>query len=176
MEVFHLNNSKNLKLSELSGGMLQKVGIINALIGDPKIIVLDEPANGLDPAERTNLRNILATLAKDKIIIYSTHIIADVDHVASRIVAVKKGQVIYDGNKLDMLGLVKEKVWEFKVANQAQIRREHFVVNIKHIGNQLIIRVVSTNKPEPNAMQVNPTLEDAYLYISGNGKEVRYEK
>lgn len=86
LNQFHLSTSQNVKLVDLSGGMRQKVGIINALIGDPKLIILDEPANGLDPSERNNLRNLLVTLASKIIIIYSTHIIGDVEQVASRII------------------------------------------------------------------------------------------
>ena len=170
IEQFHLVQSHNVRLKELSGGMLQKVGIINALLGSPRIIVLDEPANGLDPAERNNLRNLLVTLAKDKIIIYSTHIITDVEQVASRIVVMNKGNVIFDGTDKKIIESIKGKVWEFRVRDESEITKDYFVVSIKTSEDYIKLRVVSNDMPNNYAVAVNEVLEDAYLhFISSRG-------
>lgn len=160
---FNLSNSLNVKLSELSGGMLQKVGIITALLGNPKVIVLDEPANGLDPTERNNLRNLLVSLSKEKIIIYSTHIITDVEQVANRIIVLESGQVTFDGNDANLIETVNSNVWTFDIKNENDISNEYIIISRKSNGDKINLRVVSNNKPSDNAINVKATLEDAYL-------------
>lgn len=173
MNQFHLAQSQNTRLIELSGGMLQKVGIITALLGNPKLIVLDEPANGLDPAERNNLRNLLVTLAKDKIIIYSTHIIADVEQVASRIIIMNQGNVVFDGTDKKIINTIKGKIWEFYLEDESRITSEYFVVSIKSATNRIKLRVVSNNKPHEDAILVNEILEDAYLHFISSGGDMK---
>ena len=102
LEVVNLKNVANKKIKSYSGGMKQRLGIAQAVLNDPQILILDEPTAGLDPKERVRFRNLIAELGKDSIVIFSTHIVSDVEHIADRILMMKSGQFIYDGTLEDI--------------------------------------------------------------------------
>lgn len=160
---FHLENVKNKRLGSCSGGMKQRVGIICALLNNPQIIIVDEPTTGLDPEERITVRNILSGLAKEKIVILSTHIVSDMEAVASRILMLQHGNLIFNDSPEELIARAKGCVWEYTLPSLQE--------NIKGISSMvqtetgIHIRQVSREKPEKQAISVNSTLEDACLFV-----------
>lgn len=159
---FHLEVVKNKRLGSCSGGMKQRVGIICALLGNPQIIIVDEPTTGLDPEERITVRNILSGLARERIIILSTHIVSDIEAVATRILMLKQGNLIFNDTPNALVAKAKGYVWEYTIPFLPE--------NIKGISNMvqteagIHIRQVSYEKPEKQAVLVDSTLEDACLF------------
>lgn len=112
---FHLSNTGKTKLKDFSGGMRQRVGLVATLLGDPKIIIVDEPTTGLDPMERATMRNILSELATTRIVILSTHIVSDIEAVATKLLILKAGKFIYQGTSMGLIDQVKNHVWEYVI-------------------------------------------------------------
>ncbi len=146
--------------------MKQRLGIAQALINNPKIIILDEPTVGLDPQERVRFRNLISSLSKDKIIILSTHIVSDIEYIADCILLLKDGGFKEKGTPLELVGLVKDKVWEVHANDQEALKliEQHIVVNQKPISDGQLLRIISDNQPTPKAKPAEPILEDLYLY------------
>lgn len=160
---FHLENAGNKRMGDCSGGMKQRVGIICALLGDPQIIIIDEPTTGLDPEERIAVRNILSRLSKERIVILSTHIVSDIEAVASRILMLQHGNLVFNDSPEKLIAKAKGYVWEYTLSSLRE--------NMKGISSMvqtetgIHIRQVSREKPEKEAVSVNSTLEDACLFI-----------
>lgn len=169
LEVLHLENSGKKYLGGFSGGMKQRVGIAQALLNDPKILIVDEPTVGLDPEERIQFRNLLASLASDRIIILSTHIVSDVESIAPQIVVMKSGNLIADTTPEELIRRCEGSVWSLVVpANKLEeIRRQSTVSNAMQKSDGIHLRIISNQKPHLNAISVEPTLEDAYLRETG---------
>ena len=162
-----LSKATHEKMKKLSGGMKRRAGIAQAMLNNPKILILDEPTAGLDPKERMRFRNLIAELAKDKIVILSTHIVSDIDYIADDILMMKKGSLILNCSTEKAIHSMDGKVWNCKLL-QSQINEvsERFrVVNLHHEqGNEVLLRVVSDTQPMCGAVNVPPTLDDLYLY------------
>ena len=160
---FHLENAKGKRMGNCSGGMKQRVGIICALLGDPQIIIIDEPTTGLDPEERIAVRNILSCLSKERIVILSTHIVSDIEAVASRILLLQQGSLVFNGSPEELIAKAKGCVWEYMLPSLQE--------NMKGISSMvqtekgIHIRQVSRKKPWEQAVPVNSTLEDACLFV-----------
>lgn len=160
---FHLENAKNKRLDNCSGGMRQRVGIICALLNNPQIIIVDEPTTGLDPEERITVRNILSGLSKEKIVILSTHIVSDIEAVASRILMLQHGNLIFNDSPEELLAKVRGCVWEYTISSlQGNMNG---ISNMVQTETGIHIRQVSREKPEKQAVSVNSTLEDACLFV-----------
>lgn len=160
---FHLENAKNKRLDNCSGGMRQRVGIICALLNNPQIIIADEPTTGLDPEERITVRNILSGLSKEKIVILSTHIVSDIEAVASRILMLQHGNLIFNDSPEELLAKVRGCVWEYTISSlQGNMNG---ISNMVQTETGIHIRQVSREKPEKQAVSVNSTLEDACLFV-----------
>lgn len=163
LSKFHLENAKNKRLDNCSGGMRQRVGIICALLNNPPIIIADEPTTGLDPEERITVRNILSGLSKEKIVILSTHIVSDIEAVASRILMLQHGNLIFNDSPEELLAKVRGCVWEYTISSlQGNMNG---ISNMVQTETGIHIRQVSREKPEKQAVSVNSTLEDACLFV-----------
>lgn len=169
LNVVGLDHVASKRIKTFSGGMKQRVGIAQALLNNPKILILDEPTAGLDPKERVRLRNLLADYAGNKIVILSTHIVSDVEAIADEILMMKDGKFILQGTVPQLIQKANGKVWELSVpAEQAQRwEAETIVANFRHVGDQVVLRLTSATKPAPQAIPCEATLEDLYLFYFG---------
>lgn len=169
LELVGLNDVKKKKLRGFSGGMIQRVGIAQALLNDPKVLILDEPTAGLDPSERIRFRGILSELSKDKIIILSTHIVSDIEYVANEVLLLKAGALIQKKPPTELLAELDGKVWSMILTEIDFLQQKDSLklVNTHHLQDKVEVRVVSAIKPNDNAVAVLPRMEDIYVYYFG---------
>jgi ABC-type multidrug transport system ATPase subunit len=163
----NLSDVRNRRVGGFSGGMRQRVGLAQALMNSPSLLIVDEPTAGLDPAERIRLRSLLAELGGERVIILSTHLIEDVEAVADRVAVLHKGRIRFHGTVPEMLNEVGGKVWEVDATADelAEIRLHHMETGLRRAGDRIQIRVVADAVKHPAARQVEPSLEDAYLWL-----------
>lgn len=161
-----LEEAANQKLKTFSGGMLRRIGIAQALINDPEILILDEPTSGLDPKERIRFRNIISAMSKGRIVILSTHIVSDVDFIADEILLMKQGQIIKQGTLKEVTGSIDGNVWEYLSSPKEamQLNDTFAISSLKNEGEHIRLRIISQACPREGAIPVAPGLEDVYLY------------
>lgn len=166
LEIVDLTAVKNKKLKTFSGGMLRRVGIAQALLNNPEILILDEPTSGLDPKERVRFRNIISSLGKNRIVILSTHIVSDVEYIADSIMIMKNGKMIRMGSEAEMLEEAKGCVWKCLVTDKEadELNEKYIVSNLKNQGDKVELRIVAREKPIEGAENTEAGLEDVYLY------------
>jgi ABC-2 type transport system ATP-binding protein len=166
LELLNLVEARRRPLGGFSGGMRQRVGIAQALLNDPEVLIVDEPTAGLDPEERVRFRNLLSDLAAERIVILSTHIVSDVEATASEIVLIAHGQRVARGTPEAILASAVGRVWEWTIpsAELAAARQSLVVSGILRRGDSVQLRVVADSSPGAGAFHVPPTLEDAYLF------------
>ncbi|OPZ94998.1 MAG: putative ABC transporter ATP-binding protein YxlF [Firmicutes bacterium ADurb.Bin419] len=166
LELVGLNHKKKDKLGVFSGGERQRVGIAQALLNDPDILILDEPTSGLDPQERMRFRRILSDLSQNKTILLSTHIVSDVESIADRVIILCKGKVLDMKAPSELLTLVSSKVWIVTVPAEEQdnLTNKFPCSNISHLEGKSILRLISAEKPHQDAQLTDPNMEDFYLY------------
>lgn len=175
LEAVGLSREAKQKIKTFSGGMKQRLGIAQAMLNDPHILILDEPTAGLDPKERVRFRNLISAFSKDRIVILSTHIVSDVEFVAEDIIMMKAGQVLHFGNPQKIVSEIDGKVWESTVPTDSaeKYAAAYNTSNLRHTGeNRTVLRIIADCPPMGNAVRVQPTLEDLYLfYFKGENKE-----
>ena len=166
LALVNLTEASKRPLGGFSGGMKQRVGIAQALLNDPQLLIVDEPTAGLDPEERVRFRNLLSELSGERIVILSTHIVSDVEASATEIAILAQGQLVTHGAPETLLASVEGKVWEWLVssAQLAEVKQRHLISAALRRTDGVHVRVVSATAPGAGATPAAPTLEDAYLY------------
>lgn len=167
LSMVGLDSVSNKKIRTFSGGMKQRLGIAQAVLNDPKILVLDEPTAGLDPKERVRFRNLISDLSKDKIVILSTHIVSDIEYIGDEIFIMKNGDIIARDSVEGLIKEIENSVWKCTVSQSEEdyFCNKYCIVNLQHNRDgSLDLRIVSNKKPIDNAVNVPSSLEDLYLY------------
>jgi ABC-type multidrug transport system ATPase subunit len=173
LQVVNLTDARRRPLGGYSGGMKQRVGIAQALLNDPQLLIVDEPTAGLDPEERVRFRNLLSDLSGERIVILSTHIVSDVEAAATDIAIIRQGRLLTHAAPEKLLQAVEGKAWEWVApsADLPAIRQQHLVSGTIRGSEGVRVRAISPTAPSPKAEPVPPTLEDAYLYFVSPTRE-----
>ncbi|MDX8362724.1 ABC transporter ATP-binding protein [Cytobacillus sp. IB215316] len=166
LEIVNLTEHRKRKIGKFSGGMKQRLGIAQALLNNPKVLIVDEPTAGLDPKERIRFRNLLSSISKDRIVLLSTHIVSDIEFIAKEIIVFKAGQLIQKDKPKELLEKIRGFIWTVNVSEQEVIdfQNKYKVSNIINNQNEVALRIISENKPDERAIEATPNLEDLYLY------------
>lgn len=164
-----LTASKNKKMKKLSGGMKRRAGIAQAMLGDPQILILDEPTAGLDPNERIRFRNLISELAEKRLVLLSTHIVSDIEYIANEILLMHSGEIKASGTTQELLAAMPEQVWSVSLPREAVeiYMKSYKVSNVKTIPGGAQLRIISAEKPAENATPETATLEDLFLDYFG---------
>lgn len=171
LTLVSLREAADRKLATFSGGMRQRVGIAQALLNDPELLIVDEPTVGLDPEERARFRGLLSELGEDRIVVLSTHIVSDVEAAAGRIAVLDEGRLRADGAPSELLAAAEGRVWELVVSGDRLpgLRARHAVASAVHRPDGAHLRLVADAPPAPDAEPVVPSLEEAYLALMRTG-------
>jgi ABC-type multidrug transport system ATPase subunit len=166
LELVGLAGEGDRPLEQLSGGMRQRVGLAQALLTGPPVLILDEPAVGLDPEERLRLRVLLSTLAADRLVLVSTHVITDVEDTASQLLLLRGGRIVADTTPAALIRSADGAVWKVAAdkTGALDLQARYNVSHLAASGSNLALRIVSASRPAAGAVQVEATLEEAYLH------------
>ena len=169
LEQVGLTQVRRQKMKKLSGGMKRRAGIAQAMLNDPKILILDEPTAGLDPKERIRFRNLISELAENRLVLLSTHIVSDVEYIADQILLMKDGSLVHHGTSQQLLAAAPTQVWTCTVprAQADQLLHQYPVVNLKTLPQGVQLRMLSQTPPTPEAHPAEMTLEDLFLHYFG---------
>lgn len=172
LEVVNLTDQAGKKIGALSGGMRQRVGIVQALLNDPSILVLDEPTAGLDPQERIRFRNLIGKFAAGRIVVLATHIVSDVEYIANQVLLMKGGCLIKQDSPLGLMWDMEGKVWQMTVTDEIaeSLLKQYKVSNILRENKEVKLRIISDEQPSADAVRLPPNLEDVFLYYSGGNE------
>lgn len=170
LKMVNLYDVREKRIGTFSGGMRQRALIAQALIGNPKILILDEPTAGLDPKERIRIRNLISEVSRDKIVIIATHVVADVEFIAKEIIMLNSGVILKSGKPADLLAEINGKVWNIYISDReiTEVNDKYKVSNISREGESVIARIVAESYEDKwESETVRPDLEDLYLYLNG---------
>lgn len=167
LKLVGLDNVADKKMRKFSGGMIQRVGIAQAMLNDPKILILDEPTAGLDPKERARFRNLLAELSRDRIVILSTHIVSDIESIANEIIMIKDKKILYKDSLNNICKTLDGMVYETKIEfdQVLDFRNKYFSLSEKKEDDRMKIRFISEERLDNSWSAVNPSIEDVFLYV-----------
>ncbi|MCJ8008276.1 ABC transporter ATP-binding protein [Lederbergia wuyishanensis] len=167
LEEVNLTAQANKKIKGYSGGMKRRLGIAQALIGNPKLIILDEPTAGLDPSERIRFRNLIEKLSKDHSIILSTHIISDIESSCENVAVINHGDVLFQGSTEELAEIATNVVWELTVpfSEYDQVEKEYVIISSRKEKDQVVFRIISNEKPQGEVSPIQPTIEDGYMAV-----------
>ena len=167
LPLLNLSEVRRKKIKELSGGMKQRVLLVQALLDDPQILILDEPTAGLDPKERIRIRNLISDLSGDKIVLIATHVVSDIEFISKEILLMKNGKVVDKDCPEALQKKIAGKVFEIRISQDElnQVKQEFEISNLFRTDGEIVVRVISEQHPEKYRWtEVSPTLEDVYLY------------
>ena len=169
IEIAGLNGERKKRLSKYSGGMLRRAGIAQALLGDPKIIIVDEPTTGLDPEERLHFLNLISSIGVDKIVLLSTHIIHDIENICPNVCILNKGKKMYSGSTVGMVDSIRDMLWtaEINAGEETALKKRAVVTNVTYTYGKPNVRYVAKESMYEGSVRVPATLEDAYIYAVG---------
>ena len=164
------------KMKKLSGGMKRRVGIAQAMLNNPRILILDEPTAGLDPSERIRFRNLISELAGERIVLLSTHIVSDISYIANQIFLMENGQIVLSGTERQIIDSVQERVWTCVVPGSEieKYMSRYRVSNIKTTAEGAMLRILSNEPPVKGAIPEEPTLEDVFLHYFGGKADTNH--
>ena len=170
LEKTSLTEHRKKKMRQLSGGMKRRVGLVQALLNEPKFLIVDEPTTGLDPEERIRIRNLLVDFSENRTVLFSTHVVEDLAAVCNQLAVMKKGEFLYAGSMKELFREAKGHVWVCKARDEVQAREieRKYHISSKQLSEEGVqIRLISEKKPDVDCIPVEPTLEDAYIFIAG---------
>lgn len=167
LEKVNLQEHYRTKIRALSGGMKRRLGIAQAILHDPKVLIVDEPTAGLDPEERVRFRNLLCEIAEDRIVILSTHIVGDIEATCEQIAIMDEGEIYYNGTVMDLLRMTEGKVYTAQISRKelAKMKENYVLTSMLTQGNNVMVRFLSEQKPQVEASTCEPGVEDAYMYL-----------
>ena len=173
LEQVNLTKERNTTFKHLSGGMKRRLGIAQALLNDPKVLIVDEPTVGLDPEERIRFHNLLTELANSRIVLLSTHIVSDIETTCNNLASLHEGKVLFSGNAKKLKEKAQNKVFIIEVEKEKinKIKEKYKVINMIQEDNKIKCRIVSLITPKEKHTVVTPTIEDGYMYILESEKK-----
>ncbi len=169
LDAVELSDVSNYRISTFSGGMKQRLALAQAVLGDPSVLILDEPTAGLDPKQRIAIRNYISRIAFNKIVIIATHVVPDVEYIAKDVIMLKKGVIADNASPSELLRKIDGSVWRVKTKDEyvQDYQNKYKVTNILKDDDGVSVRILSDVKPDKNAIPVSPTLDDYYLHVFG---------
>lgn len=162
-----LTNDAKRRVGGYSGGMKQRLGIAQALMGDPELLVVDEPTAGLDPEERIRFRNLLARISGQRTVILSTHIVADIEASCTQVAVLNRGRIVFNGTPAELVAQAQGKVWEIEVSSTEyeMVEQQHTVISSRAVNSQMVLRLIAEENPFGRGAALQPGLEDGYVAV-----------
>lgn len=163
----NLQNDRKKKVKALSGGMKRRLGIAQAILHNPRVLIVDEPTAGLDPEERVRFRNLLCEIAEERIVILSTHIVGDIEAACEQIAVLNEGEILYNGSVSDLIDMAEGKVYSAQISRKELpvLKEKYMVTSMLTLGNNVMVRFIADVKPFESAQPVEAGVEDAYMYL-----------